>query len=76
MNMVNQSKVRVIGQPIPPSSVLSTLSCTEPLRAFFTGILVAAGTPSRRRIASERLAREIRVTGRRGHDLAESRSTR
>jgi hypothetical protein len=43
MNVVNQPKAQAIGQPTLLSSVMSKLPCTEPLRAFFTGILVAAG---------------------------------
>jgi len=42
MNIVDQSKAQAIGQRTSPSSVLSKLSYTEPLRAFFTGVLVAA----------------------------------
>ncbi|MGA2191733.1 MAG: hypothetical protein ABSH33_24770 [Steroidobacteraceae bacterium] len=43
MNKSNQSKAQAIGQPTLLSSVTSKLSCTEPLRVFFAGILVAAG---------------------------------
>jgi hypothetical protein len=43
VNIVNQSKAQAIGQPTSLTSVRSKLSCNEPLRAFFAGILVAAG---------------------------------
>ncbi len=43
MNRVNQPTAPVTGGPISVPSVMSTPSHREPLRTFFTGILVAAG---------------------------------
>jgi len=43
MSTFNQSRAQAIGLPTLLSSVTTRPYCTEPLRAFFTGILLAAG---------------------------------